>query len=82
MSRSVLMSRQVVIDGIAGEKSQHTQQAQNGISWHVQAAQPDRDESGGAKFPTVLRKKVTLTFASWNQMSSWLSQLQGLQRAA
>jgi hypothetical protein len=27
-------------------------------------------------------KKVTLTFASWNQMSSWLSQLQGLQRAA
>jgi len=47
----------VVIDGIAGEKPQHTQQAQNGISWHVQAAQPDEDESGGAKFPTVLKKK-------------------------
>jgi len=25
---------------------------------------------------------VSLTFASWNQMASWLSQLQGLQGAA
>ena len=27
-------------------------------------------------------KLVSLTFASWNQMASWLSQLQGLQGAA
>jgi hypothetical protein len=45
-----------------GEVAAQTQQAQNGISWHVQAAQPDSDESRGAKFPTVLRKEVSLTF--------------------
>jgi hypothetical protein len=32
--------------------------------------------------PDSFGKVTTLTFASWNQMSSWLSQLQGLQRAA
>ena len=29
-----------------------------------------------------LSRPVSLTFASWNQMSSWLCHLQGLQRAA
>jgi hypothetical protein len=52
--------RQVLIDGDhRGEVAAQTQQAQNGISWHVQAAQPDSDESRGAKFPTVLRKEVS-----------------------
>ncbi|HET9605905.1 MAG TPA: hypothetical protein VFO87_02570 [Nitrospira sp.] len=52
-----------LIDGDhRGEVAAQTQQAQNGISWHVQAAQPDSDESRGAKFPTVLRKEVSLTF--------------------
>lgn len=39
------------------EGAAQTQQAQNGISWHVQAAQPDSDESRGARIPNSCEEK-------------------------
>jgi hypothetical protein len=59
-----------------------TQQAQNGISRHVQAAQPDRDEFRGPKFLTLVEEEVSLNFASWNPLDAWLRQIEGLRRAA
>ena len=76
-------SRQVLIDGDhRGEVAAQTQQAQNGISWHVQAAQPDGDESRGAKFPTVLRNVVSPNFASWNRIAESLRRVEALRDAA
>jgi hypothetical protein len=46
-------SRQVLMGITSGKVAAQTHQAQNGISCHVQAAQPDRDESRGAKCPPV-----------------------------
>jgi hypothetical protein len=48
-----------LIDGAPGRVAAQTQQAQNGISRHVQAAPPDGDESGTAKFPTIFEEEVS-----------------------
>ena len=71
--------------GHGGRVAAQTQQAQNGISRPVSASarrtaaksRPRRES-----LRIILEKVVSQIFTSWNQMASWLSQLQGLQGAA
>ena len=44
--------------------------------------QPDRHESGGAKFPRSVEDEVSRNFASWNQLDGWLRQVEALRAAA
>ena len=44
--------------------------------------QPDRHESGGAKFPRSVEDEVSQNFASWNQIASWLRAFAALRDAA
>jgi hypothetical protein len=49
---------------------------------NVTPAAPAGTDEDHANPLSAVESVVTLTFASWNQMSSWLRDLQGLQRAA